>query len=250
MKLLDAHCHLDLMADPLRAAEETSEAGIFAISVTNAPSVFAHTKNLCEGRPLLRAALGLHPELAASHQHELPLFLEQLQLTSFVGEIGLDFSTTDDCVRSLQRRVFRSIVDACAVSGGKILTVHSRKAASAVLDEIGGSFPGVVILHWFSGSHRELQRAIDLGCYFSVNLSMLQSKRGQSLISQMPKERTLTETDGPFALVRGKRATPRDISHTVAGLANLWRCSESEACESVAETFLRAVRSRWTSSRA
>ncbi|WP_232916157.1 TatD family hydrolase [Pseudomonas viridiflava] len=34
---------------------------------------------------------------------------------------------------------------------------------------------GKVVLHWFTVSISEARRALDLGCYFSVNVEMLKS---------------------------------------------------------------------------
>ena len=42
---------------------------------------------------------------------------------------------------------------------------------------------GISILHWFSGTVSELTAAIDFGCWFSVGLPMLRSKKGQALVT-------------------------------------------------------------------
>ncbi|MFG3594521.1 TatD family hydrolase [Bradyrhizobium sp. RDI18] len=42
-----------------------------------------------------------------------------------------------------------------------------------------------------------MQRAAALGCYFSVNAEMTRSDRGRILVTEMPLDRILTETDGP-----------------------------------------------------
>jgi TatD DNase family protein len=53
-------------------------------------------------------------------------------------------------------------------------------------------------LHWFSGSERQLQRAIEMKCFFSVNGAMCKSANGQKLIHSLPAERILLESDAPF----------------------------------------------------
>ena len=57
---------------------------------------------------------------------------------------------------------------------------------------------GAVVLHWFTGSRAEARRAGALGCYFSVNAEMMRTERGRNLIADLPADRILTETDGPF----------------------------------------------------
>lgn len=55
---------------------------------------------------------------------------------------------------------------------------------------------------------RELERAVALGCWFSVGPAMLAAEKARGLARAMPKERVLTETDGPFA-----KLTARALNH-------------------------------------
>jgi TatD DNase family protein len=77
------------------------------------------------------------------------------------------------------------------------------------------------ILHWFSGSQRELARAIELSRWFSVSLTMLGWSKGRALTANMPRDRVLTETDGPFARVGRQAALPWDAESLTAALAEL-----------------------------
>lgn len=239
--LVDTHCHLDLYPDPASLLRSVEAAGIYTIAVTNAPSVFSHTKQLTEKSRYVRAAIGLHPELVKTHAHERPLFWQHLAETRYVGEVGLDHVTTDTADRSLQREVFAEVLEHCAAIGGKILTVHSRRAASTVIDMVGRDFPGVVILHWFSGSLREASRAADNGLYFSVNPAMTRSKSGQALIERLDPDRVLTETDGPFVSLGKEPATPPDVSVVLRHLAEAWRMDEAEAANRVFSTLRRVL---------
>lgn len=239
--LIDTHCHLDLYPDPPALLRRIEAAGVQTIAVTNAPSVFFHTDQLAAKSRCVRAALGLHPELVKTHARERPLFWEQLPKTRFIGEVGLDYVTNDANERELQRQVFREVLDRCAATGDKVLTVHSRRAASDVIDMVGGGFRGVVILHWFSGSMREADRARLNGLYFSVNTAMIRSKSGQALIERMDPDFVLTETDGPFVTLGKEPAAPPDVSLVVRHLAGVWQMTEDEAREKVLTTFSRAL---------
>ena len=44
----------------------------------------------------------------------------------------------------------------------------------------------------------QLRRAVEMGCYFSVNGAMIKSQNGQNLIKSIPMNRLLVETDAPF----------------------------------------------------
>jgi TatD DNase family protein len=238
---VDAHCHIDLYPRPKDIVAGAEANGVYTIAVTNAPSVFAHTLALAKGCRFVRAALGLHPELVRTHGHELERMLQLLPETRYVGEIGLDFSTNDGEDHQRQVRVFTAILERCAAAGNKVLTVHSRRASSDVVAAFGPSFPGIVILHWFSGPMRDLNRAIEAGMYFSVNPAMAKSANGRKLTAAMPRDRVLTETDGPFVQMGGRPAAPADTGEVLAYLASLWSCSIAEAKATVLTNFLCAV---------
>src|ERR1700683_2400911 len=127
MPYLDSHFHLDLFPEPARVLGALRDGGHHVIAVTNAPSVFAATAALVASTERIHAAVGMHPELIATHAHELPLMLQLLSQTRFVGEIGLDYVTTDETDKSQQRKVFAEIVNRCDQAGDKILTIHSRR---------------------------------------------------------------------------------------------------------------------------
>ncbi|HWM49119.1 MAG TPA: Qat anti-phage system TatD family nuclease QatD [Xanthobacteraceae bacterium] len=227
--MIDFHCHLDLYPNPERVVRECIFRDAYVLSVTTTPSAWHGTSALVAGAPRIRVALGLHPELARERKHELPLFEELLPQTRYVGEIGLDGAPATEAFWNDQVCVFDGILAACERAGGKIMTIHSRRAATKVLDRLE-SHPkaGIAILHWFSGSRVELKRAIDLDCWFSVGPAMLRGAKGKELVKLVPRDRLLTETDGPFALVDGRPAKPWDVDEAILVLAELWRCGRSE----------------------
>lgn len=241
MRLIDAHCHLDLYPDPAAVLATIEQRGIYTIAVTNAPVVFPACQALVSTSRFVRPALGLHPELAHEREQELPRLLALLSQTRYVGEVGLDYVTTEGADRAAQRRVFAAIVQGCALAGGKILTVHSRRAVPDVLAALGDRFPGQVILHWFTGSARQAERAAAQGCYFSVNPAMVTSPNWDRLIATVSRERILTETDGPFVHTHGHPAQPADVVSVTVALAKQWGCSEAEASEQVFISFRRLL---------
>ncbi len=234
---VDSHCHLDLYDNPAEIIAQAEARSIYTIAVTNAPSVFFHTAQLTADCKYVRAAVGLHPELVHSHGREIDHMRTLLQQTRFVGEIGLDYQTADQTRRRNQRDILSSIVAWCAEDGNKILTLHSRRAAADVIATVGSGFPGVAILHWFSGTVKELDKAVHAGFYFSVNQSMIASAKGRSLIERMPRDRVLTETDGPFVKIGSRPAHPQDVSEVVKQLADVWRLSEEFAAQQVLQNL-------------
>ena len=109
-----------------------------------------------------------------------------------------------------------------------------------MIDEIAG-INGIPILHWFTGTPAQLKRAIDIGCWFSVGSAMLLTKAGCQLASMMPKERVLTETDGPFAKSNGKPLMPWDSDLATRQLASLWHLPVEEVEHQVKSNLRRLV---------
>jgi TatD DNase family protein len=230
-RFVDFHCHLDLCPDPTTAIADADAAGVYTLTVTTTPRAWPHNLTLTRGTRHVRAALGLHPQLVAEHSHEISIWDNYLSQTPYVGEVGLDAGPRYYRSLDLQRQIFEHILKQCAKAGGKILTIHSVRATTMVLDLIETHLPpehGQAVLHWFTGSKAEARRAADLGCYFSVNAPMLASDRGRDLVISLPADRLLTETDGPFTKVSGRPACPADVEITIEALANLRKVTPTE----------------------
>lgn len=239
--MIDFHCHLDLYPDPEREVREAEAARVYVLSVTTTPRAWPRTARLAKGHKRIRTALGLHPQLAHERHGELPLFEELLPRVRYVGEIGLDGGPGYREHSAVQSKVFATALKLSADKGGRILTIHSRHAADEVLDHLAAApSAGVPILHWFSGSAAQLRRAIDAGCWFSVGPAMLRGEKGRALANAMPKDRMLTETDGPFAGAPTKPLRPVDAWQAVRQLAKIWNASEAE-CGAQLLSNLRAL---------
>lgn len=227
--MIDFHNHLDLYPDPHLVVRRCADMGVHVLSVTTTPSAFAGTFALAAGESRIRTALGLHPQIVGERHGELPLFQALLPTARYVGEVGLDGGPEFAASWKRQVAVFDAILAFCAKEGGRVLSVHSRRAVSAVLDAIERQpAAGVSVLHWFSGTARELSRAISSGCWFSVGPAMLAGAKGRNLVSAMPRERVLTESDGPFAQLAGRTLMPWDVSDTYPVLAKLWDVSTTD----------------------
>jgi len=221
--VIDFHCHLDLYPDPLSIRDECVKRGIYVLSVTTTPSAWQGTSALAANTARIRTGLGLHPQLAYERRNELQLFDNVLPETRYVGEIGLDGSPDLQKYWDSQVAVFKHILERCRNAGGRIMSIHSRRASSAVLKYLETfSGAGTPVLHWFSGSLRELDHAISLGCWFSVGPTMLSSKNGRTIASRLPKDRVLTESDGPFAQLSGQAAKPWDVEKAIQILGEIW----------------------------
>ncbi|MBI2752331.1 MAG: TatD family hydrolase [Betaproteobacteria bacterium] len=228
---VDFHCHLDLYPDHAQLIAECDRERVATLAVTTTPKAWTRNREMARDADHVRVALGLHPQLVAEREAEIGLFESLLPEARYVGEVGLDASPRFYKSFDVQERVFERILGMCAEHGDKILTVHSVRAVSKVLQHLERKLPadrGRVVLHWFTGSVSEARRAVDRGCYFSVNSEMLKSPKHRTLVKQLPLTRLLTETDGPFVLVDGAPVRPLAVADTVLQLAKVMGASPSE----------------------
>jgi TatD DNase family protein len=236
--VIDFHCHLDLYSDPAAVRDECERRGLYLLSVTTTPSAWKKTSELATSAKGVRTALGLHPQLAQERRGELALFDELLPSVRYVGEIGLDGSPELRSQWQCQCEIFEHILTRCSDAGGRIMSIHSRRASRQVLDALEASpNAGTAVLHWFSGSLRDLDRAVRLGCWFSVGPGMLAGERGRSLVTRMPRERVVTESDGPFAQVDGKSIMPWSVEGAIRDLGRLWNLSEESTGQVIRDNF-------------
>ena len=195
--IIDTHCHFDMMPNPEGYISAKEKGGDIVIGMTNLPSHFKIGQPHLAGYKHIRLALGLHPLLAAENRKELTLFNRLVDQTSYIGEIGLDFSREGIATKNEQITVLREVL--AALKGKKkILSVHSRKAEKELLELLCEYEITNVIFHWYSGPMELIPTILERGFYFSVNESMCRSKNGQSIIEKIPRDRILTETDAPY----------------------------------------------------
>lgn len=229
--LVDFHCHLDLYPDHLAAVQCAESAGVFTLAVTTTPRAWPRNHELAQGTRHVRAALGLHPQIVGERANEVSLWDKYLPETRYVGEVGLDAGPRFYKSFDLQKEIFEHVLRSCAKAGNKILSVHSIRSTKAVLDHIETYLPtrqGKVVLHWFTGNKMEATRAIEMGCYFSINAAMLANERHASMVAAIPLDRLLTETDGPFTKTVGRPSVPADVGLVVEGLARVHKLPSAE----------------------
>ena len=218
----DFHCHVDLFADPAATVAACEEARIVTLAVTTTPKAWSQNRKWTAGKRYVHSALGLHPELVVDRHGEVELLEQLMAETPFIGEIGLDGSAPHRASLPAQRSVFARVVREAERLGGRVLSIHSRRAAKEVVECLtANSSPERVlpILHWFSDSAATAQQAVRAGCYFSINHRMLESAPGLTLVRAIPPDRLLTETDAPFTMMGNRKTEPRDVLETVSKLA-------------------------------
>jgi TatD DNase family protein len=162
----------------------------------------------------------------------MAIFERLIVSTRYVGEIGLDFSRSYFPSKEAQIDVFTQIIKWCQRDGNKVLSIHSVRSDKYVIDILKDNActrNNLCILHWFSGAIKELERAIEIGCYFSINDYMLKSTNGRKIIQIIPAERLLLESDAPFILaVKTPEMLKKILTDTLKVLAAIRGTEVSE----------------------
>lgn len=204
--LTDAHIHLsdneysDDMEYTLTAMDKMKIRAC-CVSMDNQSS--KSTLALSQRSSLILPFIGIHPEKADDDLNTMiDLVTQNSDKISGIGEIGLDKTyVSDEAGFSRQVLVFQNMLS-LAEKLGKPVSIHSRRT----LDEIFSILPSYsvkgVLLHWFSGSKKQLQKAMDLDCFVSYGPAMIYSEDKQVLLSQTRLDKILLETDGPVRFSR------------------------------------------------
>lgn len=197
MILIDAHCHIDMLPKPEEYLKYAESSGNITLGMTNLPSHFEKGLPYAHGLKNVRMALGFHPLLAAENTQELVKFTQLVDKTSYIGEVGLDFSRDGFNSKDIQLSSFKFILE--QIQGQKkILSIHSRRAEKEILELLIYYKISNAIFHWYSGNLSIVRKITDYGYYFSINESMIISQNGRKIIAAIPKDKLLTETDAPF----------------------------------------------------
>jgi TatD DNase family protein len=195
----------------------------------------------------LFATAGVHPhhatELTDSLAEELDA-LARLPEVVAVGECGLDYFR-DFSPRNVQRAAFARQLE-IAAGVGKPLFLHQRDAHEdfvAVLREHPKAIAAGAVAHCFTGQANELRDYLDMGLFIGITGWICDERRGHHLLPLMreiPADRLMIETDGPYLLPRDLKPKPESRRNEPAFLPHIAATIAKARGESV-EEFARAT---------
>ena len=224
-EFFDAHAHMSFAPDVASFASWFTERFAGAFSTTVSPVDYRSAQQALASFPKIKVGVGAHPWWVAQGKisdEDKALLPGLVASARYIGEVGLDFGknglaksifATDEQTKQAQIEVLRTIFAAAKKSpapsviegagetkDGRVFSFHAVRGADVIMDmleEYELLEDNTIIFHWFSGSSAQLKRARDLGCFFSVNAFMLQTKRGREYAKAIPLDRLLIETDLP-----------------------------------------------------
>jgi len=239
--MIDTHCHIDLYENPFEIIHECEQKSIITIGVTNLPSHFAMGYPHVINCKKVRLALGFHPLYAEQFKKEFYLFVKYLSMTSYVGEIGLDFSSEGKETKEIQLFYFKKILEELK-GKNKILSIHSRKAEKEVLKLLLDNDIKNAIFHWYTGPINLISEIANNGYFFSINPAMIKTKSGQEIISKIPLTNLLTESDGPFIQHENKNVKPKDVRLIINYLSGITGKQNNELENQILKNFKTVIK--------
>lgn len=213
---LDAHAHV---APNVPAADLTSlQASVFAVT----PSLSEWWRAARRTDELTAWGLGCHPAIVAEVESFAPsAFSEALDSAALVGEVGLD--ARRGAAITIQREVFKEVLE-MLTERPRLVSIHSVGASSQVLDALERYPQAGAILHWWRGTTAETDRALEIGCFFSLNAAEATRPK---VIDRIPPDRVLTETDFPHTQRHDPAADRPGVVETVErALGRAWALDE------------------------
>lgn len=247
--LVDSHVHIDdagFDGDRTQVLAQAAEAGVRMMVV---PGIDAESwpriAALCERHAGLAPAYGLHPLFLGRHR---PGHLEDLRkrlrdgTAVALGEIGLDFYV-DGLDRDLQQHYFESQL-AIAHEFDLPVIIHARRAVEEVVLALR-RFPGLRgVVHSFAGSDQQAERLFEMGFHLGIGgpVTYPRARRLRQLVSAMPIEHMLLETDAPDqpnAGHQGARNEPVRMLDTLQVVAELRHQSPEAVASATTANALR-----------
>lgn len=236
--LTDAHVHLsdkEFSADLPYVITTMGKMKIKVCCVSMDYQSSLATLELGKKSPLVLPFIGIHPEKTNEDLNTMvDLINENSTTLCGIGEIGLDKTyVSDEKGFSRQIEVFQKMLS-LAEKLGKPVSIHSRKTLDEIFPILQSYSLKGVLLHWFAGSKKQLQQAMDMNCYVSYGPAMVYSEDKQVLLSHTDLDKILVETDGP---VRFSRCFGQKIAQ-IAFLPSVLFCAANLLGKSYDEMLL------------
>lgn len=215
--LTDTHTHLDAEQfdeDRGEVIQRALDNGITRIiNIGFNRETIPTSMQLAEKYDFIYSAVGWHPQDAKDMTSEELDWIESLcshPKVVAIGEIGLDYYW-DTSPKEVQQTVFREQIRLARKVKMPII-IHNRDAHQDIVrilkeekaEEVGG------VMHCFSGSWEVAKQCLDMNFYISFGgpVTFKNAKQPKEVLSKVPLDRLLVETDAPYLTphpFRGKR---------------------------------------------
>ena len=242
MKYFDVHSHFNLSqfdADRDQVIEQMEEAGVGTICVGTSLETSKLAIEITEKSNNIWACVGQHPTDTKDDffADEFRSLLKHPKVVA-IGECGLDYYRNgSDEIKAFERNLFMEQIT-LAIEIGKPLMIHARPSQGSM-----DAYMDVIAMlkaqaehihphfHFYVGDLVVTKAALDIGATFSFDGPITFARDYDEVISYLPLEAIMAETDAPYAApapYRGQRNLPQYVRGIVAKLAQIRGISEEE----------------------
>ena len=252
-QLIDTHCHLDFHAYAEDLGEVLARALAARVGRIIVPALDLENSRtvlkLAERHPMILAAVGVHPNSSADWQSGWIAKLRHMashDRVVAIGEIGLDYYR-DYSPKPVQQEAFAAQLPLARELNLPVI-IHNRQADDDVLRLLrstsGSDKTGNGVLHSFATSWSTAEAALGLGYYlgFTGPVTFKNAAELRGVAAQVPLDRLLVETDGPFLTphpYRGRRNEPAYVQYIARRLAEVKQVTEEEFARRSSENAAR-----------
>ena len=231
--IIDTHCHvIDLEYDNIDEIINRFKdnimiiSGYDSISNRNVVDIVKKYKNVY-------GTLGFHPsEVDKFSEEEFNYIKNNINNSKIVGigEIGLDYHYGSNN-KEKQIKMFKSLLD-LAQSENISVVIHTRDAAQDTMN-ILKNYKLKVDIHCFGYSLEIAKECIKRGYKLGIGgvLTFKNSKKLFEIVSNIPIENILLETDSPYLTpepFRGKKNEPFYLSYVIDKISKIKKISIDE----------------------
>ncbi|NLG52764.1 MAG: TatD family hydrolase [Clostridiales bacterium] len=234
----DTHAHLyderydddfDSVIGDIKASDVT-----LVMNVSSDTDTSYKTVSLTEKYPFIYGAVGVHPHEAdkmTDSDIDILKSLSRNEKIRAIGEIGLDYHF-DFSPRDVQKRRFEEQLLLARELGLPVI-VHDRDAHGDCLDILRDFTDLKVVYHCYSGSPEYAKIITGLGFYLSFTgaITFKNAKTAPEVISRVPLDRIMIETDSPYLTpepFRGKRNSPLYVTYVARKIAEILGMTQEE----------------------
>jgi TatD DNase family protein len=243
-KLFDAHCHLtfpDFDADRSQVAERAAANGITIVNSSVSPDEVEGMLRLLKEHVNVYWTMGLSAAETDVNKVDdtMAAIRENRDSIIGIGEVGLDYHwVKDETLRLVERENFARFIG-LSDEIRMPLVVHSRNAEEHcinMLEENGKN----ALMHCFSGTLEQAERALKLGCLISIPTNVVYSKQKQELARSVPLDSIVLETDAPYLAPTPKtRNEPLNVMRSVEKIAELKNASAGEVAAKTTQNAMK-----------
>lgn len=236
MELFDSHAHLQdekFKEDRTELIEQIKEAGITKlIAAGYSLEASREAKELAEKYDFIYATAGISPNDIPQTEEDLWLMLDEMKELAqqnekvvAIGEIGLDYHWKQEN-KELQKLAFSKQIE-LANELKLPIVIHTREAVMDTIEILKKNeviFKGV--FHCCPLNRELVKEALKLGFYisFAAPITFKNSKNADEIITMVPNEKLLIETDSPYLSpepLRGRRNDSRNVKYIAQKVAEV-----------------------------